>query len=111
MKPAIIRLNDRSYDLSTRERIRQLSLWSPEPVFVYFNCGMPLGMEEQIEEEIKAFQQEGVIRFWRYKDEPVYDGALSSVVKGNVETISDDEYHQIVEFVDSRLTEVFPDLK
>ena len=110
MEPSI-RLNDRLYDFSARERIRQLSLWSPQPVFVYVNCGIPFGMEESVEEEIRIFQQEGVIKFWGYEDEPAYDSALSSIIKGRVQTVSDHEYKQIINFVDSRLTEVFPDLQ
>jgi hypothetical protein len=111
MQPTPIWLYDRWYGLAARERLRQLALWSPVPVLVYLNCGLPYGTEKQVEEEVKLFQREGIIKLWKYENERSFAGSLSTLAAGPAETIRDRDYEEIVRFVDSRLESTFPDLR
>jgi hypothetical protein len=106
---ATIWLRDRWYGLAARERVRQLALWSPLPILVYRNCGLPYGEEDEVADEVRAFQREGVVRFWSYENERTYDGSLSTVTAGPIETIRDRDYEHIIRFVDTRLASNDPD--
>lgn len=101
-------LHDRWYGQEARERLRQLALWSKKPILMYQNCGIPFGAEIEIEKEIKLFQEEGIIAFWKYENEASYEESLSTFSSLPATIIDDSTYRKVLRFVDHRLEEIPP---
>jgi hypothetical protein len=97
--------------MAARERLRQLALWSPAPILVYLNCGLPYGMEKQMETEVAIFQKENVLRLWQYENERAFSDSLAAFINKPPHVVKDSEYQGIIRFVDSRLENSIPDLK
>ena len=104
-------LYDRWYGPDSRERVRHLALWAQDPVLLYANCGLPPDSAELVEDEIRLFQREGVLRFWEYSDERRFPESLSSFVTQAPKIITNEEYRKVMAFVDGRLTQSAPNLQ
>jgi hypothetical protein len=66
-------------------------------------------MDQKVEEELKLFQREGVIRLWTYEGEPRYQGSLFEYSHEEPLTVSDSQYRNIIQLVDKRLEKRAPD--
>ena len=103
MQSSPIWLYERMYTEPTRERLRQIALWSPDPVFIYINTGQPNEPSYQLEEELKLFQSEGVVKFWQYEGERTYDESLAAFTADSPFIITKEMFKGVVRYVDEHL--------
>lgn len=103
MSSGQLMLNDRWYGPEARERLRQFALWSPEPVLLYLNCGLPIGDIDTLEQEAIQFQNEGIMRFWTYEGEREFPESVSRFKLKDPLQITDEKYQSVTEFVNVRL--------
>lgn len=104
-------LNNPMLDTTSRERIRQLALWSPEPILLNYNCGLPIRHREEVAKELDSFQREGVVRFWKYAQEPSFRESASVLTVVPPVEIDARSYRKLAGFVDARLEQHMPDLR
>lgn len=104
MKP--VWLYDRWYDSEARERVRQLALWSAQPVLLYANTGLPLHGEEVATLEVAEFQREGVVELWQYEGEKRY--AESVAPAGPARLVDASAYDRLTTFVEEKMERSYP---
>ena len=101
-------LTERWYDIKAQERLRQLALWSPRPVLLYANTGLPIRAQESASEEIARFSDEGVVQLWTYEGERLYDESLAPAALSDPFVVDRDTYRGITGFVSERLEHSLP---